>query len=261
MARSGLRMMPTFPSSPLRFRTAGLPRYGSKAGLSDRTFPDRTSVKLAPSMPVACPGLSPSFVLSVAVWVLRSEPEAAARWNTATLQGPSLRSGLCCPGPSPLSRPHPSHSQAHHNFIALLLICNAFAVRERLGDPRVVPGFRCTFLPDMPSSTTPGSSDIHEFQSRDVDIGLHDGNSGSALPISRNPFHARRSISRLQRFANLLRPVRLLGALYGSDRSPSQRRLLLPGFQRFGRPPRRWISLQHRLDSYAGGTFTRWNGS
>src|SRR5215467_10730947 len=30
MARSGLRMMPTFPSSPLRFRKAGFPRYGSK---------------------------------------------------------------------------------------------------------------------------------------------------------------------------------------------------------------------------------------
>jgi len=31
-------------------------------------------------------------------------------------------------------------------------------VRERLGDPRAVPGFRCPFLPDMPSSTTPRSS-------------------------------------------------------------------------------------------------------
>src|SRR5262249_52817332 len=27
-ARTGLRMMPTFPRSPLSFRTAGLPRYG-----------------------------------------------------------------------------------------------------------------------------------------------------------------------------------------------------------------------------------------
>src|SRR5215469_8035028 len=43
----------TLPSSPLRFRTAGFPRYGSKAGLSDRAFPDPASVKLAPSIPVA----------------------------------------------------------------------------------------------------------------------------------------------------------------------------------------------------------------
>src|SRR6516164_7236438 len=48
-------------------------------------------------------------------------------------------------------------------------MCTAFAVRERLGDPRAVPGFRCAFLPDMPSSMTPESSDIHKFQSRDVD--------------------------------------------------------------------------------------------
>jgi glycine/D-amino acid oxidase-like deaminating enzyme len=39
MARTGLRMMPTFPSPPLKFRTAGFPRYGSKAGLSDEAFP------------------------------------------------------------------------------------------------------------------------------------------------------------------------------------------------------------------------------
>jgi hypothetical protein len=31
MARTGLRMMPTFPSSPLKSRTAGFPQYGFKA--------------------------------------------------------------------------------------------------------------------------------------------------------------------------------------------------------------------------------------
>jgi hypothetical protein len=40
MARTGLRMMPTFPLPPLKFRTAGFPRYGFKAGLSDEAFPD-----------------------------------------------------------------------------------------------------------------------------------------------------------------------------------------------------------------------------
>ncbi len=39
MARTGLRMMPTFPLPPLKFRTAGFPRYGLKAGLSDEAFP------------------------------------------------------------------------------------------------------------------------------------------------------------------------------------------------------------------------------
>jgi len=42
-ARTGLRMMPTSPRSPLSFRTAGFPRYGWKAGLSDRAFPRRWS--------------------------------------------------------------------------------------------------------------------------------------------------------------------------------------------------------------------------
>src|SRR5262245_29064364 len=50
-----------------------------------------------------------------------------------------------------LNRPHPPHSRAQHNFIALRFICAAFAVRECPGDPRVVPGFRCTFLPGIPS--------------------------------------------------------------------------------------------------------------
>jgi hypothetical protein len=33
------RMMPTFPSSSLKFRTAGFPRYGFKAGISGVAFP------------------------------------------------------------------------------------------------------------------------------------------------------------------------------------------------------------------------------
>src|SRR5258708_40158974 len=39
MARTGLRMMPTFPLPPLKFRTAGFPQYGFKAGFSDAAFP------------------------------------------------------------------------------------------------------------------------------------------------------------------------------------------------------------------------------
>src|SRR3954447_9882421 len=66
----------------------------------------------------------------------------AGGWVTLRPQGPSLGSGLCCPGPSSLNRPHPPHSQAHRDFTAERLIRDAFAVRERRGDPRVVPGFR-----------------------------------------------------------------------------------------------------------------------
>jgi hypothetical protein len=156
-------------------------------------------------------------------------------------QGPSLRSGLCCPRPSSLSRPHPPHSRAHRDFAALRLIHGALAVRERLGHPRAVPGFHCPFRPGMPSSRTPGSSNVDKFQSSDVDIGLRQKPNGSALPMLPQSASRGHQISRLAQFAHLLRPARLLGALCGSDRSPSQRRLLLPGFQRFGRPSRCWI--------------------
>src|SRR6266516_3407396 len=37
---------PTFPRSPLSFRTAGFPRYGCKADISDGAFPDIASLRL-----------------------------------------------------------------------------------------------------------------------------------------------------------------------------------------------------------------------
>jgi len=79
----------------------------------------------------------------------------------ALLHGSSLRFRLCCPDPSSLNRPDPPHSQAQHNFIALRLICTAFAVRERLGDPRVIPRFYRTILLSMSSSKSPGSRSLH----------------------------------------------------------------------------------------------------
>jgi hypothetical protein len=60
MARTGLRMMPTFPSPPLKFRTAGFPQYGFKAGLSDGTFLQSLEVKPAPGIPSPHSSLSPS---------------------------------------------------------------------------------------------------------------------------------------------------------------------------------------------------------
>jgi hypothetical protein len=94
--------------------------------------------------------------------------DCAPPWRVITPppQGSSLGPGLWCPGPSSLNRPHPSHSLAHRDFTAWRLIRDAFAVRERLGDPRVVPGFRCSFPPDMPPSLTPGSSIIVSVQDR-----------------------------------------------------------------------------------------------
>src|ERR1700686_4146538 len=97
-------------------------------------------------------------------------------------QGSSLGPELFCLGSSSLNRPHPPHSRAHRDFAAWRLIREAFAVLERLRDPRVVPGFRWLFRLYMPSSMTPRSSIIVEVQFSDVDIGLRRDLSGSALP-------------------------------------------------------------------------------
>src|SRR3954447_16858264 len=43
-------MMPTFPRSPLSFRTAGFPQYGWKAGFPSGAFLDRQQLKPAPGM-------------------------------------------------------------------------------------------------------------------------------------------------------------------------------------------------------------------
>jgi hypothetical protein len=52
-------MMPTFPWSPLKFRTVGFPQYGFKAGISDGPSCDReflAAYSLHPSFvhPAAC---------------------------------------------------------------------------------------------------------------------------------------------------------------------------------------------------------------
>ncbi|MGH9199531.1 MAG: hypothetical protein ACRD1T_27850, partial [Acidimicrobiia bacterium] len=57
----------TFPPPPLKFRTAGFPQYGYKAGLSDGAF-----LHSSRSLP-------PSFVLSATAQDLRSESKLAVR--------------------------------------------------------------------------------------------------------------------------------------------------------------------------------------
>ena len=126
--------------------------------------------------------------------------------NIALLHGSSLRIELCCLDPSTLNRPDPPHSRAQHNFIARRLICAAFAVRERLGDPRVVPRFCQSILPSMSSSTSPGSRPLRLSSSFAVRICLRRGVNGSALPML--------AISGLIG-SPLLRPAGLLASLTG----------------------------------------------
>ena len=109
-------MMPPSPSPSLKFRTAGFPRYGFKASLSGRAFPNASAVKPAPGIPVCAPGLHRPFArfhdgradpaLCPDPAVL---PRAAVRAALVPLypRGPWLRSEFCCLGPSSLT-PTPS---------------------------------------------------------------------------------------------------------------------------------------------------------
>ncbi len=125
VARSGLRMMPTFPPSPLSFRTAGFPQYGWKVGLSSSAFPNVAQVKPAPGMPCAtrrfastlralrCPTLRPALRRNSGLGGALPFEE-----STPLRQRSSLLAGFYCPSPSTLNRPHPPHSQAHPDFAA-----------------------------------------------------------------------------------------------------------------------------------------------
>jgi hypothetical protein len=143
MARTGLRMMPTFPSPPLKFRTAGFPRYGFKVGLSkvptQRRRPIVAPIWFATLLRVH--RFQPVPPLCVGAVVRLS---AAIRAELSALpQGSSLRTGLCCPGPSSLNRPHPPQLQACLDFAAERLIRDTFAVHVPLclGDLQLVLSF------------------------------------------------------------------------------------------------------------------------
>jgi hypothetical protein len=152
----------TSPPSPLSFRTSGFPQYGCKAG-SSGAYPRVLRSSLLPAYPshaTVClhPPCAWRDAKTPRTVSESAAPPAPPRARSLALpQGPSLRSGLCCPRPSSLTRPHPPHSPAPRDFAAPRLLRAALPRRERLGRPRVVPCFRCPFRPDMSPSSTPGS--------------------------------------------------------------------------------------------------------
>jgi len=117
MALCGLRMMPRFPSPSLKFRKAGFPRYGFKAGMSDEAFP---AYWFAIVLRARCFHRDSQRCVRDDALISTS-----VRADLAALpQGPSLRSGLFCPSPSTLIRPHPPQLQAHSDFTVSRLIRN-----------------------------------------------------------------------------------------------------------------------------------------
>ena len=101
-------------------------------------------------------------------------------------QGPSFRSGLCCPGPSSLNRPHAPHSQAHLDFAAWRLIRDAIAVpiRNRPRQPATGSELSLMLFHNMSSSETTGNFSAAPTQYFTENSGLQLGITVSAFPSS-----------------------------------------------------------------------------
>jgi hypothetical protein len=224
----------TFPAPPLKFRTAGFPQYGYKAGLSDGAF-------LHNAARTVCvrPSRSPWRHRFSAL--CRSYPFGGAppfkRPSSLYPRGPRSGAGYAVLHPQRLFgliRPTCRHIETSPHS-GLYPMPSLSAVRP---GRRVVPCFHCAFLLDMPSSQTPESSPViltqfihrrHWPSPRGKRLGALD-NPHHPLPVGTN-FEA--SLVHIS-----LRPVELLASLADRTGSPQPQRRLRPGFQRVGHPPR-----------------------
>src|SRR6516164_11758210 len=176
MARTGLRMMPTFPSPPLKFRTVGFPQSGFKAGISDAAFPANWFAIVLRAL--GCQrgsllGVRDDALISTSVRaVYRSTPGALAPVRVMLSRSIFTYSAPSAPlaGTSRLHR---------HGLYGMPSLC---VQRQRLGDQRVVPCFRWLFFIDMSSSETPGAPQLPLPSSFAANAGLRPGARVSASP-------------------------------------------------------------------------------
>ena len=153
MARTGLRMMPTFPWSPLKFRTAGFPQYGLKAGISDEAFP-QCGVCLRPScglLPLRFPALCQGQ------WVSTTPP--CERYS-ALPQGSSLRPGYSVPALSAYLTPcAPLAGASRLHRLAVYTRCPRCAENDpRPRQPTSGSELSLMLCRNMSSSVTAGNS-------------------------------------------------------------------------------------------------------
>jgi hypothetical protein len=145
MALIGLRMMPTFPSPPLKFRTAGFPQYGFKASLSVGALQRGDEFKSTPDMRSPSRCSSPAFArfhAACGVWA-QSPTRPAPRRAAVQAVLAALPQGSLAPGRVLLSRPivayydpirqsrgHATSSRHCRLYVAPSLCGSASATRE-----------------------------------------------------------------------------------------------------------------------------------
>jgi len=241
MARTGLRMMPTFPSSPLKFRTVGFPQYGFKAGYQagpSRVAPDHRVTQFAAA----------ARAPRVHRGALRAVSEPLARVEHRRESDP------CRSTPGALA---PVRVLLSRSILTYSAPSAPLAGTSRLHRPAAdTRCLRCVCPPRRPTS---GSVLSLRALSRHVVLSdpeesggcLHPVPSPSALaftlsgwaqhsPPSHHPLQVGLRFrgftgSHCYDLPNCLPPRRIRPGF------PSRRRLLLPGFRRVGHPSRRRI--------------------
>jgi hypothetical protein len=234
--------MLTFPSLSLKFRKAGFPRYGFKAGRSGRAFPATPKLRVGRfasalralrfrvSAPL-CVGGRPALEHPRASGFCRSTPGALAPVRVILSRSIHAYSAPSAPlvGTSRFHRP------------AAYTRCPRCASPPRRPTTGSVLSLASSI--DMSPSGTPGSSSAARTQFFANDSGLRPVRKVSALPLTPTlRFSWGDAISELHYGLLSLRPVDLLAPLSElTGTCPSQRGLLLPGFRRIGHPHRRRI--------------------
>jgi hypothetical protein len=128
-----------------------LPQYGFKAGLSDAAFPSNWFAIVLRAL--CCHRLFPALCQGGCAY-----KHLRASGHAALPQGPSLRSGLFCPGPSTLNRPHPPHSRAHPDFtVSAYTRCLRCTYSHRSRQPTTGSELSLMLFRNMSSSETTGN--------------------------------------------------------------------------------------------------------
>jgi hypothetical protein len=158
MAQTGLRMMPTFPSPSLKFRTAGFPQYGFKASMSSTTFRRTFVVKPTPGVPTAVSRLSSPFARIRGGIECRAQspdgptPQRAAVRGALPLcpRGPWLRTEFCCLSPSSLTTTpsvSPAGTRRFHGRAAYTSRLRCAGAPRRPAGPSLLSLLHCPVVP------------------------------------------------------------------------------------------------------------------